>query len=318
MKQCFKILAYMVSIIVLVMITGCSTVTDDQQTKEIADSLTIPEVDNIGGYEIKTDAIHYTIVVNGQYKYVNYETYTNSQKIEFYASPTEMVILNTVNGVTQYYTKTYEDSKQTYTNPVQHVFDDLQELKFNYTESVNNDGMDYLVYEAVQTVQSIQQEQIQYDLYSIDMEWIDGKRYSFRYYSYSDGSTLISAEAPDEINPLLTEDTKWVVDLDSQYLYHTVTKEKVSFAIKDKSTGKGVSPIGSNSTVIESQYSIYAYVNQATGWIEKLSYAQSESDVSILYAAEIVKPVITDEMTELDDQTVEMIKMLINMLESII
>jgi hypothetical protein len=319
-----KFIATVVAICAIILIasalTACApkghTKTEPTVTTTSSNVFNIPEVKNVGGYEIKTDAIFCKVVVNNTYKYACFESYGNDRKVEFYASPTEMILIDVSNGQTQYYYDTYEDVGQVYANPIGRLYAELENMDFHYFADETN----YQIFESIQTSTVVESENIRYNVYSIEMDWRDGKHYSYKYYDYADGSTLISAEAPDEINPRLVEDTKWIVDLDAMNIHNTETKETLPINIIDVSVGEGLSPDNKDSTIVEKQYYVYVYVNSETGEIEKLRYSKDEggTEVNVLNEFDVAKPVITNDMGQMDENALQLNMMLIYMLESLI
>lgn len=275
-------------------------------------NLTIPEADTVGGYEMTTDNINCTVIANGEYKYTRFHSNTDGATVEFYACPTQMVITYSRNGATMYYAEAVTDPIP-YENPLKWVYDSLRQLDFCLEEQSDTS----CVYKAVKTEQIMDAQQIPYTVYTLQTEWTDGNTYVFRYYEYSDGAILISAEAPDEINPLLTENTPWVVDLDKSCIRNTNTGEEVSFATLETSTGEALSPNDGNSQVTEKKTNIYAHVDAKTGKITKLQY-DSGAEVNILYTADIQKLTITPDMTPMDSHTLQVAMMLIQTVESLL
>lgn len=85
-------------------------------------------------------------------------------------------------------------------------------------------------------------QQIPYTVYILKLRWTDGETHLFRYYRYSDGTTLISAGAPREINPLLTENTPWVLELEQGRVRNTLTGQTVYLSVLGTDTGESLSP----------------------------------------------------------------------------
>jgi hypothetical protein len=323
-----KLIATIIVIAIVAFIV-CACVASPQKKESVPDDANatlvdpvfkVPETTKVGGYEIQTDTMYCKVIVCDIYKYSYFESYDGNRKVEFYAGPTEMIIVDTSNGQAKYYTETYEDIGQTYTNPLEKIFGELENMDFHYLNTDNTGEIDCHVFESIQTYTFTEPDNIRYNVYSIEMDWTDGEHYSYKYYEYADGSTLISAEAPDEINPRLVGETKWVVDLDNLNVHNIETNEAVSIAIVDIAAGHGLSPDSSDSTIQEKQYCVYAYVNTQTGKIEKLQYSKDKSgtNVNILTKFDVAKPTITDDMVKMDGQTLQLSMMLIYMLESLI
>lgn len=327
MKNKFTTIIIVMMCMLMVFLTACThNNADNLMSGEIETSpigvntFTIPEANDSGGYEIITDTFHCIVVADGEYKYSCFESYSADRKVEFYAGPTAMVIVDISDGVATYYTEQYDDVDQLYTNPIKYVYDDLRNLEFLYIDCVEEGGVNYEVYEAEQVIESIKQNQIRYNMYSVEMDWVDGLHYSYKYYDYADGSTLISAEAPDEINPRLDENTKWVVDLDNLRIYNQDTEESVAIVITNISIGEGLSPDGNETEVVTHSQKIRIYVDKDASNISRLKYVTSENgtDINIVNDVNIKMPNITTDMVEMDDETVQLTFMLIMMLDSLI
>jgi hypothetical protein len=259
-----------------------------------------------------TDNINCTLIANGEYKYTRFHSNADGATVEFYASPTEMVITYSRNGVTMYYAETVTDPIP-YENPLKWVYASLRQLDFCLEEQADIS----FVYKAVKTEQIMDAQQIPYTVYTLQTEWTDGNTYVFRYYAYSDGAILISAEAPDEINPLLTENTPWTVDLDKSCIRNTKTGLEIPFSLLETATGEALSPNGGNSQVTEKKTSIFAYVDADSGRITGLEF-EGGAVVTVLYTADIQKPSMTPDMLPMDHNTLQIAMMLIQTVESLL
>jgi hypothetical protein len=309
------------------MLTACSTEKNPDTSNDgiaeppaLIDGVNWQGNLNYGGYEIQTDVFYCKVVVDGEYKYSCFESYDGNHKIEFYASPTEMILIDSSESGNKYFYETFEDVNQKYTNPMMRTLVNLKAMNFKRSGQVEIDGMMYNEYSATQIVYEYDQEQIKYNVYTIEMNWIDGKLYRYKYYDYSDGSTLISAEAPSEINPLINENTTWVVDLDGLVVHNTADGVKVPINVVMISTGEALSPDGGETTVIEREKTTFIYVNPDNGNIELIKYAGKEdsTNVNVLYTADFDKPVVTDDMTVMDNDTLQVAMMLMYTIESLL
>ena len=232
--------------------------------------------------------------------------------VEYYASESEILMLYTQNGRTMYYTEAVQEPVQ-YDNPLSTVYDALRQLDFLLQEQSD----ERYIYEAIKTEQIVDSQQIPYTVYTIQTQWTDGNTYIFKYYEYSDGAILISAEAPGEINPLLMPSTPWVIDLANSCIRNTQSNQSVAFTVTQTSTGQALSPNGGNTQVTENETHIYAYVDANTKTITKLKY-EDGADVSILYTANIQKPILTTDMVPMDSRTLQVAMMLIYTIESLL
>lgn len=305
-------------LIVMLAIMGCSKNNTKTSKESNSQSFEIPEAGTSGGYEIDSDSLYCTVLVDSDYKYAKFESKTGGHTVEYYASPTEMIIIDKNEGEIKYCKEAFEDVDQIYTNPLKAVYEDLQELEFELVEKED----EFDIYQAIKLTQTVEQQQINYTKYKIEITWTDEKQYIFSYYQYEDGSTLISSEAPDGINNRITTDTKWEVDLDNQCVRNTETNEEVAFQVIQMSTGQALSPDGNETTTVESKSYVHIYVNKGNGLIEKMQYSDNEEmdglAVKIVNDVKIVKPEITDDMTEMTSNELQLSMMLISMIESII
>jgi hypothetical protein len=312
-------------IAVMFMMVGCSNNSEQSNASGNNNAnkntaFQIPEAGATGGYEINSDAFYCIVAVDNDYKYSKFKSKSNNHTVEYYASPTEMVIIDIGEEGTKYYHAMFDDIDQIYTNPLKAVYDDLKGLEFNQVENEENAGQN--VFQAIKTTQVVDQQQIDYTEYQIEMTWTDDEVYNFSYYEYVDGSILISAEAPDEINPLINKDTVWAVDMENKCVSNNETKKEVAFTVTGISTGKALSPNGTETTVKDVQSYVYVYVNKDNGLIEKMQYSDNEAadgmTVDILNSVEITKPEVTDDMVEMNEDELYVAMMLIGMLESLI
>lgn len=322
------VLAYF--IVVSVLFTACSnhgyngTFSIEPPTTETsvldlsADSQVWEINPSHGGYAFDTQSLSCKVVADGAYQYSSFLSKTNDHKIEVYIGPTEMLVVNTLDGVTTYRLENYEDQGQTYTNPMVRVFDDLKSLEFEFNGEITLDGIPYQEYCAAETVQKQTTPKTEYTLYTIQTKWIDDEIYLFQYCVYADGATLMIGNGPEEIDPQLTKDTTWVIDIENLSICDTATDAENPIYIVATSSGEGVSPINDEKITVEVQHYTYVYVNTQTGKIEKIQYVKDQAGamVTVLHTVEIEKPVITDEMTVMDDETLETAIALIAMLDS--
>lgn len=311
--------------VVLMILAGCSAPDDDSttaatqpSTQAVQAALTadaaVWEIDpSCGGYAIETEALSCKVVVDGEYKYSQFRSVSDGRTVELYSSPTELLLIHSVDGETQYYRETYAGNAQGYANPLTAVFEALRHLDFQLNEQTD----EHLIYEAVETELIVEEQQIPYTLYELEMVWTDGKTYVYRFYDFSDGAVLISAEAPNEINPLITADTPWAVDVSALCVRNTRTGDAIPITVNSTTTGQALSPDGGDVTTVEWQRSIYAYISTDTGKLERLQY-QDGADVTILYEAKIQKPEITPDMTEMDSDTLQLAMMLAYAIESLL
>lgn len=267
---------------------------------------------------MNTDVVRFVNVTDGTSKYLKYESKSENRTVEYYSDQTEMVYIAISDSGTVYYTERLNDTDLTYSNPLEILYDNLNQFTF---EPILSEGSDN-IYKTIKTEQIVDQEQIHYTKYEIKMTWLDDKVYEYSYYEYVDGSTLISAEAPTEINDRLNKNTKWAIDIDNQFVVNTDTKEIYEFEITNTSSGKAVSPDGNFTTTTEKETSICIYMDSENERIEKIIYAGEDNidnmEISIIEEPNINKPVITSDMTKMNNEEQWMCTMLFNMLEEMV
>ena len=314
---------YMIILVALIL-TGCVKMDNTQQVvyeSEMVETSTYksePESkNNSGGYEIHTSNIHCMVLVDNAYKYSRLEEFSSNRIVEFYVGPTELILIDRQDGLARYYIEEFEYSQQIYEDPLKTLFEEFSDLNFVKSD-LSEDELD--VYEAVKTVETIQSEHIRYNLYTLSMTWIDGKEYCFNYYDYFNGSTLITAEAPSEMNPRVYEDTQWVMDIDNLCVYNAETNEQIKLELVSCTEGEGISPDGEGNTTILSEIFIRVYTDKGTEDVVKLWYGSGENgvEIQVLDDVYIEKPVITEDMLQMDTSTAEETMMLIYMIESLI
>lgn len=317
--------------VVSVLLSACSnhgnngtysteTITTETSAFALSEVSPVWEIDpSHGGYAFDTDSLSCKLVVDGEEQYSRFASATNDHIIEFYISPTEMIVINTLEGVTTYYCETYDDSECSFTNPMVRIFEEMKLLEFESSGEITLDGTAYQEYCAAETVQKQTTPKVEYTLYTIQTKWIDDEMYLFQYCVYADGATLFIGDAPDEIDPLVTADTTWIMDLDSMQIFDCASDTGIPIHIVETSSGEGVSPWSEEKITVEIQHFTYIYVDPQTQRIEKFQMVKDSPGaiVSVLYSSEIEKPVITNEMTVMDDDTLETAIWLISMLDEL-
>lgn len=311
-----KLFCVVLAVVLCVSMYGCKT-NEAQETPSMitmAGELAIPQASNSGGYEINTEKMRCVVVVDGQCKYSCFESYGNGHKIEFYSSQNEIVLIDTKNGISKYHTELIKNNGQNYINPMSRVYDELKDLDFKHSGTDKN----LQIFTASKTIVIQNNKQIKYNMYTIKLCWKDGKEYVFKYYEYSDGATLISAEAPNEINPLINKDTNWCVDLDSRCLLNKETDESIIFNVEGMQAGYGLSPNYSDETTT-STHTVSAYVNR-DNQIEELKYHDTAdgTKIKVILNPTIIKPNIDDCTQTMSDDEVQINMLLISMLETLI
>lgn len=252
----------------------------------------IPEVGAQGGYKIATEQIAIVAYTTGDCKYVEMSSKDGSC-LQCYITPTEMIVVDTANGETTYYKETF-DTDQTYTNPLTRIFGSMKNMDF--AETSEGSG----IYRAeIKTEQEVSKV-IKYNRYEIKMTWTDNKEYVFEYFDYANGENIVSADAPDEINPAITKDTTWIVDVDSCVVTNTATNTSVPFTVTKIVAEEGASPSGTEKETITKEFTIELTVDEKFE-INKVRYLSTNLDlnIDILYNFDMVKPVIPDGAREM-------------------
>ncbi len=275
----------------------------------------IPQLGNKGGFELQTSQLSCKSLVSDGRKYIFCSLAAGGQVIEYYADGSELCIVYTIGDTTYYYSASITEPA-VYRHPMADTMDMLRELQFSAAGEETLDGKTYLVYHGEETITNAVEQQIDYTKYTIQMDWPNVGTCLFHYYIYSDGATLISAEAPAEINPLLTPDTAWSIDADIRHLTNAATNERIPLVIIETTTGKALSPNGGHSATEEHTIHYYIYTDPETGAFERFQQNDGAA-ITLLYDVQISKPVITDEMAEMDERMLQTVFALLDTVESL-
>lgn len=307
-----KYLSLGLAFCLIIALCGCGNdVTDPTTTK----TFSLNELSPSGGYSLSTEAMTCQVLVTEQSEYI---LYSNSERTMIcYVDQDELLLLDDSEGLTTYYTENTTEQTMDFTHPLENLWEELKELDFTYQSSEN--GKD--IYSAVTINQVTDQEQIPYIMYVIDMTWTDGENYTFSYYVYDDGATLISAEAPDEINPLLNSETKWKIDLDTMSIINTETQQNIPFSISSTTTGEAISPDGSNTVISEQTIETILYYDPTVSKVTAIQYVNDGVDgsqIEVLYEAAFEKPEITAQMEEMDTTSAQYLIMLASLLDNLL
>lgn len=98
----------------------------------------------------------------------------------------------------------------------------------------------------------------------------------------------MSADAPIEMHPLITKDTKWKLVLEQQQMVNTETEEIVPFSVVGESQGKALSPNGGQTKKEVCNTCIIDLDD--TQRLQKITF-QSDTEKPISY-----EPVCTDKI----------------------
>lgn len=266
-----------------------------------------------GGYVLTVNGATVTVLAEGGYKQVHYISVDGSNTIDFYASPVEMIVADTTNGVTRYYTEKLDAKNQIYENPISSICGIFAELEFE--PSADNENL--LV--ATQTYQVDTTQAVAYQCYDVGMTWIDGQKYEFQYFEFADGSVLVSAYAPDEINPYFTENCRWKFDIENLILYHEETEQTIEILVYGMTEGESSAMVDEkNRTYTTQTATVYLELDKAENPIS-LRYENQGVTLAyqFLYDFTIEPPVAETAWITMSSDEAQQVLMLISMLENL-
>lgn len=291
-----RIIALFISIVVMLALCACNNPEVAQPTNGTSvndkTEFSIPEVGEAGGYTIATETIEIIAYTTGNCKYVEMSTKDGSV-LQCYITPTKMIIVDKKNGETTYYQEEF-NSEQKYTNPLTRIFGSMKNMDFKET----SDGSG--IYKAeVKTEQEVSKV-IKYNRYTMKMTWKDGNEYIFEYLDYANGENIVSADAPDAINPAITKDTTWIVDVENCIVKDTASGETIPFTVTHVVSEEGVSPSGAEKETVTKEFTVELYVNEKFD-IETVRYISTNLDltIGILYNYTMTEPTIPDGAREM-------------------
>lgn len=315
MKKNRKLTIGVVILLLILLMCGCGRKTSSEPNPTTdAPTTSIQDTTEKGGYVLTVNQTAFTVLVEDTYKQIRYVSADGSNTIDFYTSPTEMTVVDTTNGVKRYYTEKLDATNQIYENPITHVCGSFAELEFD--PSADNENL--LVATQVYQVETTQA--VAYRCYDISMTWTDNKEYQFQYFEFADGNVMVSAYAPDEINPYFTEDCKWKFDIEDLILYHEETEQTVDIVVQGMTEGE-------SSAMVDEEDRTYT-TQTATVYIE---LGETENPVSLryenqgttfsyqfLYDFTIEPPVYENDWSVMSNEEAQKVLMLITMLENLI
>lgn len=267
-----------------------------------------------GGYAYVNEelSVQYLADGNSRYSAVSFM----GEDYALYQTGQERIVLCTRDGITSCRHETMPG--EIGGNPAVAVVEALQSLSYSAGEEAALEGKTYRVYHAVTTGYYTDPVEVPYTCYTLELGWTDGEQYLFRYYAYEDGATLISADAPEEINPMFTADTPWVIDVEAGILRNTHDGAELPLRAVSQSSGQAISPSPTAETVSTYyEHDTCLYTDPRTGRIEKFQQIRDLPGalVTIIHEPNITPPEITGDMIPMDDETLEMALMLIAMME---
>ena len=289
---------------------GCGKASADPTTETTAPTAPAEK----GGYVLTVNQATVTVLAEDAYKQIRYVSADGSNTIDFYASPGEMILVDTTNGVKRYYTEKLDDASQIYENPIAHICGKFAGLEFK--ASVENKNL--LV--ATQTYQVDTTQAVAYICYDIRMTWTDGKEYQYQYFTFEDGNVMVSAYAPDEINPYFTEDCKWKFDIENLTLYHEETSQTVAIEVLGMTEGKSSAMVDEENRTYETKTAtVYLEQDEAEKPVS-LRYENQGTTFSyqFLYDFTIEPPVVETAWITMSSDEAQQVLILISMLENLI
>lgn len=217
-------------------------------------------------------------------------------KMIIYSSPDKNMIIVANGEETKYcITEPSEDSEDTLTN----VFDvdelaptlnNLNPESLSFVETVEIDGIQYDILKM-----EIVEEPSNDKSYTINCEF-NGDKYEFTYTVYDNGSDYIGFGAPSEIDPNITPETKWYIDLENKTLTNGVDVIDIE-----------VSPYEDDLDINIEPTFAYIYVNKDESTILKVVFEQGESTSVMKFLNEdIAEPILPEGAVETSEEELAM------------
>ena len=315
MKKNRKLTIGVVILLLILLMCGCgSKASSERNPTTDAPTTSIQDTTEKGGYVLTVNQTAFTVLVEDTYKQIRYVSADGSNTVDFYASPTEMIMVDTTNGVKRYYTEKLDATNQIYENPITHICGSFAELEFD--PSADNENL--LV--ATQVYQVDTTQAVAYRCYDISMTWTDNKEYQFQYFEFADGNVMVSAYAPDEINPYFTEDCKWKFDIENLILYHEETGQTVDIVVQGMTEGESSAMVDEEDRTYTTQTAtVYIELDKTENPVS-LRYENQGTIFSyqFLYDFTIEPPVYEKDWSVMSSEEAQKVLMLISMLENLI
>ena len=321
MKKNRKLTIGIVILLLILIMCGCGSKTPSE-SQPTEDTVTQSNTETTlpithgekGGYVLTVNQATVTVLAEDAYKQIRYVSADGSNTVDFYASPSEMIVVDTTDGVTRYYTEKLENTTQVYENPITQICGKFAELEFEASADKENLLVATQVYQ-VETTQAVA-----YRLYDISMTWTDNKEYKYQYFEFADGKVMVSAYAPDEINPYFTEDCKWKFDIENLILYHEETNQTVEIVVQGMTEGESSAMVDEKDRTYTTQTAtVYLEQDKAEKPIS-LRYENQGTTFSyqFLYDFTIEPPVYEKDWSVMSNEEAQKVLMLITMLENLI
>ena len=300
MKKVFSIL---ISVLFAAALCSCAK-TDNQ--------FVVPETGTSGGYRIAANGIEIIVYATGDCKYVKLGS-ADGTVLQYYTTPEETIMLEEQQSESFYHHEVAGQTDTTYENPVAHIFDGLREMTFYKVAAESG------IYRADVQSEGAITKTVPYKLYQIKLTWLDGKEYVFEYFAYENGDILISADAPDEINPYFTENTPWIVDIAETSAINANTKETVPFAVLSVKEGEGIPPENTETEIVTNSLTVELQIGKNRE-IETVRYIRHNLDltIEILNDYEMTPPIIPPDSVIMDYEKLQVAKMKIYAAESVV
>lgn len=315
MKKNRKLTIGVVILLLILLMCGCGSKASSERNPTMdAPTTSIQDTTEKGGYVLTVNQTAFTVLAEDAYKQIRYVSADGSNTVDFYASPTEMTVVDTTNGVKRYYTEKLDATNQIYENPITHICGSFAELEFD--PSADNENL--LV--ATQTYQVETTQAVAYRCYDISMTWTDNKEYKYQYFEFADGNVMVSAYAPDEINPYFTEDCKWKFDIENLILYHEETGQTVDIVVQGMTEGESSAMVDEEDRTYTTQTAtVYIELDETENPIS-LRYENQGTIFSyqFLYDFTIEPPVYENDWSVMSSEEAQKVLMLISMLENLI
>ena len=298
-----KVFAILISILFAVALCSCAK-TDNQ--------FIVPETDTSGGYRIAANGIEIIVYATGDCKYVKLGS-ADGTVLQYYTTPEETIILDEQQSKSFYHHETIGQVETIYENPVVRIFDELRTMTFYKVAGENS------IYQADVQNESVITKTVPYKQHQIKLTWLDGKEYVFEYFAFENGDILISADAPDEINPYFTENTPWIVDIAEFSVINANTKETVPFAVVSVIEDEGIRPENTETEIVTNSLTVELQIGR-NGEIETVRYIRHNMDltIEILNDYEMAPPIIPPDSVIMGYEELQVAMMKVYAAESVI
>ena len=293
-----RIIALIMACLCMFMLCACNThqteKTDQTESQPVTMSgeLAIPNVGKDGGYIISTNNIKIIAYTTGDCKYVEMSS-NDGTLLQCYITPEEMIMVDQDEEAIKYFKESFT-TEQTYTNPLERIFGSMKGMEFVKSEIEPNKYVAHVHTESEVT------KSIPYNVYTITMDWTDGETYNYQYFVYENGEVIVSVDAPDEINPALTKDTAWSIDVNNSVVQNTKTNESVNITITDVTTLEGPPPANGEKETVSKDFIVEVVLNDnGTGKTVRYTSDSLDLTIEILNNFEMTKPEIPENAVEM-------------------